>query len=191
MHWYRCERISWGPFERGPVHMLWELHSNVDAPDPCYVGEWNSFRVLQALWIDDAEIAAYVNSTYGAVTKVAQFQDMDERTSTSQEVEWTWSVDGQPKSTIRYTQGNSTAYVAPIMERILWTSGNSVWMFNFMQERMFTNTQTYLTPGELHPPMLWSETGATTYVGRGVAYVSATLSASILKFSDLACTKPA
>ena len=58
---WACERLAWGPFERGPVRLVLETHNQQVAPAPCRGADRTTeLEVLQSLWVDDAEVAAYL-----------------------------------------------------------------------------------------------------------------------------------
>lgn len=187
---YECDRISWGPFERGPISMVWETHTNVRPPERCDEGARDQFSVLHALWMNDELVLQYVNSTYGLPTRFAQFANNDTRTSQTQHVDWTWQVPGYPASRLQYDQALVTPGRARAIERMAWIQNSTVWTLDLDQQRTLTNGQTVLTPGTLQPPTLYSESGETQYLGRGAASLDAELSATLKKFGDLECKLP-
>ena len=68
---YTCERISVGPFERGPVHLLLEGHPNADFPEACEEDQVESptlYHVVHLMGLDDPELVAYLNETYDLPT---------------------------------------------------------------------------------------------------------------------------
>lgn len=146
--------------------------------------------VLHALWIDDLEMARYANETYGINARYAVIHSNDTRTDLTQHVDWSWRVEGGMPSTIRYDQALSEPILTPAMLRLAWRHGETVWLMDLQQDRFLTNTQTYVTPGQLRPPTLFSETGMTDYAGHGAGNLGVEASAALQKFGDVECDIP-
>lgn len=75
-----CNRISVLGFERGPVSMLFEGHSNTIPPESCMGGSWNLFWILNRLYVSDLQVAsglaqAGVPSVHASM-KVTSTQDL-------------------------------------------------------------------------------------------------------------------
>ncbi len=189
---YRCERVSWGPFERGPIQMVFETHNKFEIPPGCDEKPRNIMLALVALWIDDAELAAYVNQTYGAATHFAAIQSAGGPGAAGQyHAEWSFASGGLAASTIQANDAEVLPGSSPIIERMVWSAGPKLFILNLEEQGTNSFGNTVVTPGEMRPPTLYSEAGVgEQYAGRGSAYNSVTLSATIDKYGDFACTKP-
>ena len=191
MLFYECNEVSWGPFQRGPIRFIWETHTNLNAPENCRTGEYTHVAALHALWVDDAELATYLNDTYGMPTRYATIAAHDNRTGGIQRAQWRWGIQGNPESSIQFSQAIVTPGPVDHSDRLVWFQGDTtLWVLTLNQTLTYSNGQTALTPGTLRPPTLYASSGSEDYVGRGSADLGAILSASIAKFGDSACAQP-
>jgi len=189
MLFLKCERISWGNFERGPISIIFEAHTNLEYPEKCAAGTADLLAAMHAVWTDDSQVAAYLNETYGLVVRFAQVRNNDTRTDLMQHVDWQWSVGGQPESVISFDQAIITPSPAHDDLRFAWFHGSSVWIMDLSEDFTLSSGQTVLTPGTLRPPTLYSDSGQEVYVGMGEASLSAQSSATLRKYGDAECSQ--
>lgn len=81
-----CDRLGLGPFER-PVRLVWDSHTHATFPDACHRAEvYEMTSLVGTVWIDDAEVARFLNETYGLPARAATVTPaMQGQTRT-----WTW-----------------------------------------------------------------------------------------------------
>src|ERR1051325_8497988 len=101
MDGYLCHRIHVGPYERGPIAMVWDAHDNADIPDACLQGTTGPThsQIFNVLLINDSQIATYLQQQYGLP---AQYADIDVSAQSAAAPlvlrPWSWALPGQAAS---------------------------------------------------------------------------------------------
>ncbi len=185
-----CERLSWGPFERGPIRMVWELHDRFRAPAKCSEGNYTLMWVLASMWFDDKDVAKYVGETYGAPTQYSPIDVRYANASIRHEATWTWGLEGHPASSLAFAQFDSPPNGVRIVDEIAWAHNTTVTLLTLDTISHNVQGQQVLAPGEMHYPMLYAQTGQTDYLGTADYWDSVELSATIRQFGDLQCEQP-
>jgi hypothetical protein len=185
-----CERLSWGGFERGPVHLIFEFSEDFSAPDSCKRGDPGRTHILRALWVDDAEVGQWLAATYGLPVRFATMGVNETGTAAGTIETWTWAQPGDAASEVRFERA-AVAQDTPLTyrQRLFWFTSIAT---NFMDvEESFLNDD-YASPvaqGTLQPPTIYTWTGQTTYaaVVDRVWNVQSTFAISL--FNDFVCTE--
>lgn len=190
MLFFECQRIGFGQLERGPVHILFEGHTNFDPPASCKAGEYSTFAVLHAVWIDDADVVELVNSSYGVQTWQANFSVERNITASLQTVRWQWHVENLPVSEISIRQVLVDMDQATNVDRFVWFSGTDLWMLTLQQHLQLTNGDTHVAPGDLNEPTLVDQSGAPLFYSMGDMFLHAEATGQFEKFGGGECTRP-
>ncbi len=160
---YHCQRIALGPFERGPVHLIFESHGAATFPPECVreAIETDLRGIVSNFWIDDAQIAAYVNATYGIPVRVADIERTEPLAGPANQETWTWGEPGAEPSTFTVTAPSARS---PLDQGLMafWPSGTGI-------ARLYGNFELKGMSGSAHgvfkPPMLMSEFAQGAYAG--------------------------
>jgi hypothetical protein len=122
----RCERISWGPFERGPVYVIQEWQGNFDLPDSCR-GSNNGNRALESIWFSDPDIARFAHDAYGMNAYSGTFSSDVESIGTSLKWTWTWANGTNAASRVTvYDPALGFNETIPYLYRVYWGNGVGV-----------------------------------------------------------------
>lgn len=190
-----CNRISWGPFERGPIRLLFELHDRLNPPGNCtnhdgtdgFISLW----ILNSLWIDDEELANYLKVTYDLPTIFAQMSVKDDLQSGIGTQVWSWNEPGKPSSQVTYYVANSVnATDVPYTDRMYWYNETTLSYVNLRIVANVDQVNPGITPGTMQPPMLYTYNGMTSYIGTGQKFDSMELSANLKRYGDFKCERP-
>lgn len=187
-----CERVSAGPFERGPVTLLSESHSQADFPSECisYGDEIDDIAILVAIWVDDAEIASWLTKELGVKTHVATFRQVDEEAGGIVQKGWAWKVEDKDESSFHLPYVPADNPPAHFTNRLMYLQGDSVSALDWTDDRHFIS-DLYLHGmyGVAEEPLLHAN-GAKALVGWGGIWDNGTITTSLQRFGDLECTKP-
>ena len=82
---FMCDKFSLGPFERGPIFFIADMHDVADIPLAC--GQPGTGRgnvdILNALFVSDPDVAAFMNRTYNMPVLAAAVQYSNDKRETS------------------------------------------------------------------------------------------------------------
>lgn len=189
MGFLECDRVSWGSFERGPVHVLMEFTEDSFAPLTCQQGDFDRYHILRSLWIDDETVASWIKATYGIPALVGDFAVADPGGLVET---WTWSQPGGESSEMTFqdpppTQNTPLTYI----HRAFWFNETGVSYMDIREEYLNDDYSSPAAYGMLRPPMQYaSMTGQTAFSGIVDYTPSADEAFSISRFGDLDCQKP-
>lgn len=188
----RCDRISWGTFERGPVHVIIESHGNATWPQSCDLRPRDWAGALESMWFDDRDLAAWVNRSYGIPTFYATINDTTVAATSSEgfETTWTFVVGDQPASTLMTREiiaadRAQTGY----SPRLAW-SWSGGWSILNLTISYHTSSMGYLpaATGELFPPTLWSQVQiGAAHITNAISYIDADAEGIIRTYGDQEC----
>lgn len=185
----RCERVSWGAFERGPVGLVLERRSDVAPPAGC-MAETDRAYGLQSLWSSDPDVAAFARDAYG-MPAVAGDVPGPSTSATGQE-EWSWSVPGQPASTLRLADsGGQPTLTGTSSGRYFWAAGDAVGALDLRMDRT-VEAFPLAASGVLQPPMLYAEASPVPdYVSPNGAHLrGAEVAGDLHRYGDPGCEHP-
>ncbi|HUR63887.1 MAG TPA: hypothetical protein VM241_05350 [Candidatus Thermoplasmatota archaeon] len=195
LDFYKCERIRWGPFERGPVYMLQEWQANFNEPKKCDEGAVTR-AALESIWFSDSEIADYARSAYGMPAFATNFTFLRAPLAPAGSPhDWslTWTPPGGTTSSVTLHSlepgFNSTVTYE---ERLFWFNGQGISYFDMSERYERSDVGADHADGILAPPMMWGRDGPTSqFVTRNANLQgSASVTAKISRFGDVECTKP-
>ncbi len=181
---WECQRINFGPFERGPVRIVVEAHDNFMPPAECREGNGTFFNAyLSRLLVDDADIANFMHTMHGLPASYAEFDATVDAAAVVSTYTWTWDSDGGV-SVVSVIEDDQQTPADLITTRFLWRNGTQAgWLHT-----QFTNTAPIITDRlatwQLAPPMLMASN--QTEAGTGSVLVGS-WSATIQQFEDSGC----
>ena len=188
---FHCNRVSIGPFER-PVTGMTESHNKITVPPQCiaFNPDIIDVDVLVALWVDDAQVAGYLHSTYGMPVRIAKFDYAADTTTPVEQRTWSWSSDNSTPSrlTMPFVPGSNTP--GSFTLRMMWHNGTAVSALDYSEvSTVQNNVDALASYGLLQPPMLYARTAPFPYVGRADTWTG-DITGTIYRFGDLECKKP-
>jgi hypothetical protein len=194
---YSCNRVAWGPFERGPIYVMQEWHGYFTAPESCLTNHTGlvARRVLESIWFSDSQVADYAKSVYGMPAYFANFTStaLDVGGAASQYT-WTWSTNGSAPSHVTYNEPqypmNETVTLG---YRLFWYSGIGVSYMDWYDTSDARSVSSFTPMGTFAPPMMWGSYGPTpdfVMPRGGNLEGKASLKSTIFRFGDTECNKP-
>ncbi|MEA3189647.1 MAG: hypothetical protein QOD77_229 [Thermoplasmata archaeon] len=186
---YQCERVSWGPYER-PMTMVMESHTNLDPPEACRVGGWDTFQALASWWVSDRELADFMRTTYGIPVHHGAIDFLNETGQATSTFTATWNETGTEPSSMKASQVNQAEGHSLAALRFFWDWGNGTAMLDLQQDKQYSIAPTYVVQATMNPPMLLSSLGLPRMVARGAAVPHATLTGDLVLFGDRTCEEP-
>jgi hypothetical protein len=187
----RCERVSVGNFERGPIHFVYEAHGGVEPPQTCfdYGEEPDDIKVLIGFWVDDPELGRFLQETY-AMPIVIGTMSLEVLDQGEQDLHrWTWST-GSDDSTMAALYVAGDPGTPTYLDRLAWKTGDGVTMLDMKSEK----TVSYNTPpavtGVLAPPMAFGDGLPRPFTGAGDVWIDGSYNGPFTSFGDTACAQP-
>jgi hypothetical protein len=188
-----CERVSWGPFERGPVALMLEWHNDFEAPAKCAEGDFMGGMILSALWFDDADLASYARDQFGMPAQVAEIDYTISPTADLQTAHATWKLPGGELSEAFMHERLDFMFTDETNWRVFWDNGVGVSYFNIHLEYDTPQESLGVAYGTLAPPMLYGTNMPDSRfetAGQTDLMLDGDVSAEISRFGDLQCGKP-
>lgn len=190
MMFYECNRMSWGGYERGPVRMMWETHSNFGVQPKCDNEDRTTIDVLSALFIDDLHLARFAQDELHIRTQAADFTMVKTETAGLTTTAVSWTVGGNvSRLEHRDHPGlGSGDYVHA--QRMLWVHGNTTYALQLDKVRHFGNGNTMAIHGNVEAPALYAKSGTTTYASFGNPVHAMEVTATLDRYGDWRCEQP-
>lgn len=117
-----CERLAWGPFERGPVRFVLETHNQQVTPVACRQADrLTDLEVLQSMWIDDVDVAAYLHAEGLPAQAAAIDVQEDEAADGVTVLQWTWGPSGM--ATVQLLAPDGSVPATEQARRLFWDDG--------------------------------------------------------------------
>ena len=189
LHGYECQRISAGPFERGPIHIIWDGHSDADFPADCLLNETGSpiETVLNVFMIDDPELAAYFQQTYDlpAIYSAVQFDAPN--SAAPRLLTWRWQTGRQTSEFHLVDDGTSSP--DPTGDRMFWQRGDGIGQMDFLQEQFSPEYGNRFGYGTAYAPMLQSDNPQGQFAGTA-DNIQSDGPTVVSLYSDLLCKQP-
>lgn len=182
-----CEHLSLGPFERGPIQVVLESHSKFDAPEACRIGDYDQLNALQSVWVDDADVADYLQSVLGMPAISATITRTTDGIPELLTATWAWSANQGEASSITFGRFENPSRDWPFTLRLAWTSGPSVTMADIAIGGQETGYEPRATPGKMRAPMIYYGTGFEDYVGDGGLIDSMSPEGTFHYYEDAQC----
>lgn len=187
---YKCNRFSLGQFER-PVQMVFEFTGNADYPDQCTEGQNGPthLKVLNSLVIDDAELGAYLNETYGIPVWLASFEEDQNDLGAYGSHTWTWTIGSTPPSTVTILDNKDTGPESSRYDRFFWARGAGLVVLDLSKDAQGPAIQQFGN-GTLNPPMLIAAETGGTFGGHGEWFPSLEVEGVFTFYKDQDCSEP-
>jgi hypothetical protein len=194
---YHCNRISVGPYERGPVSLLLDTHNNAKFPTNCTSDPQGgtgstSFLVLASVLIDDPDVAAFLATAYGMPTQVAEVSTADQGAGDAVAHQWTWRTGSGAASTITVYDEGAYATAANVYDRFFWPRHGGISVLEIQEQGVGPAGPVFnrAVTGVLQPPMLLAALPGGAYAGDGKWFPSFDGEGKFGFFEDAACIKP-
>ncbi|MEA3143270.1 MAG: hypothetical protein QOG31_594 [Thermoplasmata archaeon] len=187
-----CKKVAWGPFERGPIQIMVELHNKGALPANCTALRPDYIYNLERMMVSDVDLANYINATYGIVVDYGIIHvEASSKTTDFTTYSWSWGRPGEKASTL--TLGNSNT-IAPstdrAVERWIWINGTGLGIIDVTQSYV-AGAELSVVPGEMHAPMLYAQAiPQGFYVGLGDSGIGYQATSKYYRFGDQLCTQP-
>ncbi len=187
--YYECERFSWMDFER-PIKILWELNGNLVADNNCTTGDNFPASLVEAVYLDDAEIADAWKDQYELPTQIATMSLTTQLSSKPMEARLEWRVADYPPSVGTYRFGGDLVRDAPHSAYIVWERGDGI---NVLEQAHQTSSYSPATPtatADVNAPMMVDGTIADAPVVRAGFNPQTTVTATLTEYKDKLCEEP-
>ncbi|MES2154981.1 MAG: hypothetical protein V4510_07585 [bacterium] len=182
-----CQRVHIGPFER-PLRMIIEHHDNMTTPSACRTGNWNYFSVLNAIYVDDDEVAAWMRREIGMPAHHADIHH-DVSPGKISKVSWSWTPDGGQTSDTTLTQVNDHNASDGFTYRIVWVNAGKLVMWHFTTTEEVAQPPPGIIPGHMRSPMLPAKYGEF-FPGLGQYESHIDYDGRLIRFNDEWCKEP-
>lgn len=186
---FHCARASFGPFER-PATFLLEAADAISPPEACVAMDYLFF--FESLWVDDADIAAYANSTYGLPARLTTFTRQNTTAGGGlNEVVWTWDVGNGANAEIHAVDLPGTFYQgSPIINRFFWSNGIGVSYWDWHEDYQDDLVSVWDGYGNLPPPTLYGKSESPDSFAAPFGFVAnGSVHAPIQRFEDFECKR--
>jgi hypothetical protein len=186
---YECNRISIGPFERGPIRIVTDGHDKADIPLACKatVKGGSHQAILNTFLVNDSMVADYLAATYGLPATYAQIQNQAQAAGALVQHAWTWTPPGLSASTVMIFD-DGQAQSNDISDRFYWQRGAGIGILDFVYTRQgptFTNRAAY---GTMQPPMLLASQPQGLFISSSADYYPSLSGEGIIRlYKDAQC----
>lgn len=189
-----CQRIAWGPFERGPVVVLQEWHGEFEDPPACHPGPASLRVMLESIWFSDAEVAAYASERHGMPAHHGAFRFARDDAGPAASWSVAWSEPGGPESTATlFEQPASLALNKSLVRRVYWANGGGVSAMEMHDTFRIGSAGSAVAAGTLPSPMLHGRSSPDPAFATAEAGLQrdASARAAIDHYKDTQCRTPA
>lgn len=186
---FHCAHASFGPFER-PATFLLEASDAISPPEACVAMDYLFF--FESLWVDDPDIAAYANSTYGLPTRLTTFTRQNTTAGGLSEVVWIWDAGNGANAEVHGVDLPGTFYQgSPIINRFFWSNGVGVSYWDWHEDYQDDLVSVRDGYGSLPPPTLYGKSESPDNFAAPFGFlVDGAVHAPIQSFGDFECKKP-
>ncbi len=187
--YYECERFAWMEFER-PVRLLAEVNTNFVADNNCTTGDHFPASLVQAIYLDDAELASALQERYSLPVQLSALKLEAELTNTPMAVQLEWQVGDNPRSasTFRF-EGDLTAGT-PDRSSWVWESTTGINTLLLSDDSMFYHPSPMIATTDVSEPMMVANTIADTPMAHAGFRPHTTISATLTEYEDMLCEQP-
>lgn len=186
-----CARVSVGPFER-PLRLLVETTTSFLAPETCLgsVDAVTVFLVPNTVWLEDAEVAGHLASTFGLDAIVRPLSTEVQQAGGADVHSWSWGLEGQPESRVQVTDaGSDQAQDSLPDQRLFWAAGGRLARLDLDLTLDGPETAPALVEGTVQPPMLLHDAGRP-FAWTGMWYNAGSVEGRLTLYEDFACEHP-
>lgn len=184
----RCERISIGELERGPVHLVFEQHTNRVLPQSCSDDAFPYVSVLNAMWTDDEAVAAAFAST-GVKVVNATF-DWLEAPATMHSVRFGPRGIDQV-SYLEFHLPGEELVRSRDWHRMVWSNPwGGVSMMKMVSDSSYNGQHPRMLAGELRAPLLYGAMPTSSFAASGGFSSDLSRSTTFEHYQDTMCNQP-
>lgn len=181
---WTCNRLSIGPYERGPVHLLLEYTDGISPPENCSTPSSVSYSLL-SLGIDDTVLTSYLASLavpayrFNATVTNESLGSLTTR-------EWMWGPDDKTQSAIRILDDDNQVTAARPVFRFFWSTLQGVAAMDWAYTGTEPTIGERVAIGVLREPMLTAK-NQPLYAALGAWFKETSMDGSIHYWSDQQC----
>ncbi|MCA1811285.1 MAG: hypothetical protein LC623_04655 [Halobacteriales archaeon] len=179
-----CKTLTVGPFS-GPARLVWEINARLTIPTDCRGEPFSERGFLNALYLEDAGLAAYLNLTYGMPVYVSKLDSAAQNLGGILHTV-SWGPVGMAPSQVRIMEDTSTAK-GPSPLDLYWQKGTGIVNLRATTDSdgpLFGNR---LATGEIKPPMQLASYMNGNFTGSGDWYPTFHAEGEFRIYSDLQC----
>ncbi|MEK6985613.1 MAG: hypothetical protein AABX89_04440 [Candidatus Thermoplasmatota archaeon] len=187
---YECERVKWGKFERGPVRMMWELHTGILPPEKCDSNRTFPIAFVMQVLVNDAELVEYMAMELGLPARFANISLRESLDPPHYSQAWNWNVPEFPESTLESFVVGGEIDETKEIGRIVWVSTTSLFFMDWSSTLRNTYTNKWLVHGVLAAPMYYASLGIPTFISDGASTGNYAMTGHMWEFSDFQCEHP-
>lgn len=179
-----CQRMAIGPFERGPVRVLFESHTNAEVPAACAADRdgFVALSVLASVWVEDAEVAAHLAQVYGMPAREGVFSGSGQA--------WSWGPPGAPASTVQVMDEAAAPQPSHAADRFFWANGTGLGALELRHDATRPAVP-HAAAGEMAPPMLLAQVAGGRFAGPAGWVTRDTAAGSFRAYRDTLCQEAA
>jgi hypothetical protein len=187
---WKCDRISWGPFERGPIYIMQETTADFTDPDACHPEPRWDRQILESIWFSDAALVDYARTNFSMPASYAEFTSAQMGTPAVTEFQVAWTPPGKEKSTITIdATTNRIDNAGDFLHRLYWWNGEGISYVDYHELMKFSEADSGASYGMFMEPLLWGKyMPRPEYVSRASAHqYEASLTSTFGRFKDAQC----
>jgi hypothetical protein len=184
---FNCAHVSWGPFERGPIRFIFEMHDKGKLPETCAVSGAALIVNIERILVSDKDLSAYLHDSYGLPVEFSVIQTQTIVDTSGAHMAWSWNAKANTTSTLQ--SGSFPELEGPANTKERWIGMNGTGLTVLDVQGSYTNSlQNGIVRGQLAAPMLYaSVVPSGLYAGVGDAATDYQASISITTYSDQQC----
>ena len=188
----QCARVSVGPYERGPASFVVEMDNAVLPPPACerFNAGYDDVHVLYSLWVDDAEVANYLKTTFNMPVRLGTITPDVKDSGNGQLQTWTWQESGSDTSTLAGLRPGGPEGNATFLDRIAWKVGAGVSFLDLRRNTILPYVPGATAEGVLAPPMRYAQHGSEPFAGLASVWSESDHFGPIYRFGDTQCEQP-
>ena len=170
--------------------MMFDRHWNADFPAKCTEDAPTSteYSVMAGLYVDDADVAAYLTQTFGLPTRLLEITEASQGTGGVITHELSWSVDGGEASSLTVLE-DETVQTRHIIYRFYWPVGDRLGRLQLdpdMDGPQFANRVGH---GTFKEPMMMASLGEE-FVGVADWFKAINSETTVLFYDNFGCEQP-
>ena len=185
---YKCERISIGPYSRGPVFIMLEAVSGGEPPSACQQGHPNGNPVLNKVWLSDSDVASYMKGQFNLPAEYAEINLTLTTVGPVIQQRWTFGLPGQQPSDLNETHVSPRDGTGDHGHRYFWVNqAGGITYADFNETWHTAGFDAGHTVGIIREPLLWGKIGI--WEGEGRVF-NTSVAADFAQFEDMQCKQP-
>lgn len=185
---HECDRISWGPFVRGPVRFVAESHTAFLPSDPCWPGNGSTLTYMTYIGFDDPEVAEYAATHFGMPAHPITITPDENTMAVGKQVTWQWGTNGTFSELTFVEQELTQREDFDNNRRFFWRFEDfpAAWDLHFEGEVRLAAAS--VAHGMIEEPMIVGSTEDNRITNVAGIGLDSKVSGSITFFQDWECT---